>query len=789
MFKVLSLKNLTHWVTIALAITGLTLSAFAIYIRAEINDANQNWQIYSADSDRQSVLVRDIAGSVGYGGMIHDFKNLVLRGGEDRATRIQITAGGILTRLESLAVLNSDDEATLAAIKDIQDTITAYSGAVNLVILGHLQGLQIEAIDAQVKINDAPALDGLAHIMGRHGTIAKGSLLNQIRHDLGYGGMIHQFKNLVIRKEAERAQKINAKAESAKSGIAQYRTLPLTEAEVKALDAIEAAIDAYLAATGKAVELIQSGASASDIDGIVKISDAEAIAGIQALTISVVQESGQQARRITTELHQSAVLVLVFVGAMILSFVALTLGISHIVRHIALIPAARISDAISELAAGNTDVDVESHVAETEMGKIARSCSAFKELMQRNSELSDKAKLDMREAQEMSEKQSKLLEEQRVLQAEQAMNAAKEHALAEQRETLQNDIQASIERARNGQLDDRIKEDYEDTTLSAIAKDFNELLATITHSLQAIEDVTSQLAAGNLNARMNGTFRGDFQKLQSGFEAALSELSTAIGKVVNGSEMIENEVDSISVSARELSSRTESQASTLETTAAALEELTVSVQSVSKSAGGAKTQVHKAEEAAQNGSVVVSEAVNEMERIVQSAHEISKVTDLIEEIAFQTNLLALNAGVEAARAGDAGRGFAVVASEVRGLAHRSSDAVKEINALISKSEAEIQTGRDKVRRAGTSIADISDLIVALAEVVNHVAESTTEQASGLSEINTSLAKIDKITQENAAMFEETAASTTLLSERAKDLRITASGFQIEDDEDQLRCAS
>ena len=788
MMKVLSLKKLTRLVTVALALTGLVLSVFAIFIRSEVQHAKQVWQIFASESNEQTVLVRDVVGAAGYGGLVHDFKDLILRGEDERASRVRNTTGSILQRLDSLSVINVD-ETSQAAIAGIRDTVADYEAAIGAIMIAHQLGSQPEAIDGNVKIDDALALDGLAHFMSGHSERTKGYLLNQIRRDLGYGGMIHQFKDLVIRKETDRATAIFAKAESAALNIAQYRTLSLSDGETDALNILEAMIAAYLTATEQAVGLIESGASARDIDEATQVSDAEALEGIQALTAAIVEENAQQARRVGQDLHRSEVWILALIGATVVSFTALTLGISLIVRRSALVPAAQISEAVLELAAGNTDVDVESHVADTEMGKIAQSCSAFKEMMQRNEELTEKAKLDMQQAQDMSEQQTKLLEEQQVLQAEQAATAAKELALSHQRETLQNDIQSAIEKARMGQLDDRIKQDYDDPGLSSIAKDFNELLATITQSLHAIENVTSQLAQGNLYARMNGTFHGDFHRLQSGFETALSELSSAISKVVQGSETIEHEVEAISVSAQDLSGRTESQAATLESTAAALEELTASVQSVSQSAGGAKTQVQEAEEAAQNGSVVVSEAVSEMERIVQSSQEISKVTDLIEEIAFQTNLLALNAGVEAARAGDAGRGFAVVASEVRGLAHRSSEAVREINDLISKSETEIRTGREKVRNAGTSIADISELIGALTEVVNHVADSTTEQASGLSDINSSLAKIDKITQENAAMFEETAASTTLLSERAKDLRMTVSEFQTDEPDEELQRAS
>lgn len=787
MFHNLSLKRLTGGVTLILVVAGVILSILAVVVRSNVAEAEKKWAVYASENDYQSVLVRNIVGNIGYGGMIHDFKNLVLRGGEDRAARIKNSAGAILADLEQLSAL-APDEASQTAIRGIRETVIAYERAVAVTMIQHQLGQTPETIDNKVKIDDGPALDGLAHFLTDEVSNTKGHLLNRIRRDLGFGGMIHQFKNLVLRKDAERAEKVFDKANSAKETIASLRALNVSEAELQALAAIEAVIDKYAQAAQEVLRLTKAGEDARAIDAVVKISDGEAIQGLRTLVVSIVNESGQQARQIDRALQRSDAVMMLLSLAVVLTFVALTIGITIAVRRSALDPAARISDAVSALAEGNTDVDVEADVSDTEIGRIARSCAAFKNLLLRNAELKETAQRDMEKAQAMSEEQTQLLEEQKALQAAQDEHDRHERAVTEQRKLLQAEIQDAIEKARAGQLDHRISEDYAEPGLASIAGDFNQLLTTIAQSMRAIAHVTSQLAAGDLTTRMEGDYSGDFALLQTGFEAALTELSQAIGKVVAGSSLIEDEVQSISASARDLSKRTESQASTLETTASALEEITKSVESVSESADGAKSQVQSADEVAKHGGVVVAEAVGAMEKIVQSSTEISKVTDLIEEIAFQTNLLALNAGVEAARAGEAGRGFAVVASEVRGLAHRSSDAVKDINTLISKSEAEIQSGREKVRRAGDSIGEISGLIEALTGVVNHVAASTTEQATSLSEVNASLAKIDKITQENAAMFEETAASTTLLSERASELRTTASGFRIGEgdpgDEDQ-----
>lgn len=157
-----------------------------------------------------------------------------------------------------------------------------------------------------------------------------------------------------------------------------------------------------------------------------------------------------------------------------------------------------------------------------------------------------------------------------------------------------------------------------------------------------------------------------------------------------------------------------------------------------------------------------------MDKIVDTSKKISKVTELIEEIAFQTNLLALNAGVEAARAGESGRGFAVVASEVLALAHRASDAVQEINDLISSSELEIEDGAGRIAEAGNSIKGISGYVQELDQAIEAVASSTGDQATRLNQVNKAISELEGVTQQNASMFEQTAASIQSLNELTSD---------------------
>ncbi len=297
--------------------------------------------------------------------------------------------------------------------------------------------------------------------------------------------------------------------------------------------------------------------------------------------------------------------------------------------------------------------------------------------------------------------------------------------------------------------------------------------------VDAISVALDHLANGDLTGRIEHEFSEEYEALRRNFNAAMIRLSEAMGGVVESAEMIGNEAREISSAADDLSRRTEKQAATLEETAAALDALTLSVKSAAEGATSASEMASTAKTSAEKSEGVVRDTVSAMGEIEQSSKEISKIINVIEDIAFQTNLLALNAGVEAARAGESGRGFAVVASEVRALAQRSSEAAQEINALISKSGAQVTRGVGLVDQMGTTL---SDIVTSVSEISTHVvaiATSVREQSGNLEEINSAMAQLDSVTQQNAAMFQETTAASHALTNEAKSLAETTLRFNVE----------
>jgi methyl-accepting chemotaxis protein len=283
--------------------------------------------------------------------------------------------------------------------------------------------------------------------------------------------------------------------------------------------------------------------------------------------------------------------------------------------------------------------------------------------------------------------------------------------------------------------------------------------------VSALAEALGRLSDGDLMARLDAAFPTHYDKLRTDFNAAVARLEETMGLVSGNADAIRSSTNEIASAAQDLSRRTEQQAASLEQTAAALEEITQTVKKTAASATRTHDAVTAAKADAEASGTVVRRAVEAMGSIEASSRQIGEIIGVIDEIAFQTNLLALNAGVEAARAGDSGRGFAVVASEVRALAQRSAEAAREIKALISASAGHVQDGVAQVGDAGTALFRIVAQINAISTDVGEIAGSAGEQSTALAEINVAIGQVDVVTQQNAAMVEETtAASKSLASE-------------------------
>lgn len=310
-------------------------------------------------------------------------------------------------------------------------------------------------------------------------------------------------------------------------------------------------------------------------------------------------------------------------------------------------------------------------------------------------------------------------------------------------------------------------------TAEAAQREHDDLAAT---SEAERDFVVSQIAGGlealsngDLTFRLSAEFAPAFEKLRSDFNSAVENLQETMTVISHGAGGIHSSTEEISRASDNLARRTEKQATSLEEVAAALEQITTTVRTSAERAKQAKAAVASATANADRSGEVVRSAVGAMSEIERSAQQISEIIGVMDEIAFQTNLLALNAGVEAARAGEAGRGFAVVAQEVRALAQRSTAAAREIKALISSSGGQVSAGVKLVGETGRVLEQIATQVSEVNGAIGDIALAAEEQASSLLQINTSVSQMDKVTQQNAAMAEESTAASHSLAQETNEL--------------------
>ena len=292
-------------------------------------------------------------------------------------------------------------------------------------------------------------------------------------------------------------------------------------------------------------------------------------------------------------------------------------------------------------------------------------------------------------------------------------------------------------------------------------------------------EALSELAQGDLSARITANLSGGFTSLKCDFNSAMDAVCQAMQSVSHCSTTINGGASEIRQASNDLSQRTEQQAASLEEAAAALSEVTQGLRETANGASATHAAMKIAEDQTSEGQAVVGQAVEAMAGIEQSAQEISQIIAVIDGISFQTNLLALNAGVEAARAGDAGKGFAVVAGEVRALAQRSADAAADIKRLITASAGQVDRGVQLVGRSGEVFGQIAGQVAQVTALVAKISDLSSQQAANLQHINATVHAMDLTTQQNAAMVEEATAAARSLAEEAGRLDSMVAGFRVD----------
>ncbi|CAH1662703.1 HAMP domain-containing protein [Hyphomicrobiales bacterium] len=412
-------------------------------------------------------------------------------------------------------------------------------------------------------------------------------------------------------------------------------------------------------------------------------------------------------------------------------------------------PILDLSGVMEKLTAGDTRIDVPHTNRPDEIGAMARAVSVLRE----------------------STEQVALLQEQ------ERAAAATRLARAQSMEAVVSDVGEVVAAAAAGDFSARLKIDDADEQMQRLVAGINEINVVVDSATTEFAQALSAIAGGDLTNRVETSYRGRFADLKGAINETVDRLSDTVATIQTTSADVGLAAREINMGADDLSKRTEEQASSLEETAATTEELAASVKASAQASKDAARIADDAMQAAQNGGAIAGQAVEAMARIETASQKISDIIRVIDDIAFQTNLLALNAAVEAARAGEAGKGFAVVASEVRTLAQRSGEAAKDISALISSSNTEVGEGVKLVRQAGDQLSRILQASQKVAATIADISAASGEQANGIDEMSQAVAHLDEMTQQNAALAEQSAASANALSGRIGQLNELVATFR------------
>jgi methyl-accepting chemotaxis protein len=324
----------------------------------------------------------------------------------------------------------------------------------------------------------------------------------------------------------------------------------------------------------------------------------------------------------------------------------------------------------------------------------------------------------------------------------------------------------------------------------AIAVTMGLLIArSLARNLGRSAEVANAVAAGDLTVEIAPQGNDEIARLQRSMKEMVEGLRNVVTSVRSGVDLVAASSSQIASGNQDLSARTEQAASSLQQTAASMEQLSSTVRQNTESARQANQLAAAASEVAGRGGQAVGQVVDTMGEIQASSRKIAEIIGVIDGIAFQTNILALNAAVEAARAGEQGRGFAVVAGEVRNLAQRSAQAAREIKALIADSVDKVESGSRQVTEAGRTMKDLVSQVRRVTDLLGEIASATLEQNSGIGQVNNAVNHLDQMTQQNAALVEQGAASAASLREQANQLAKSVAAFKIGQNESRKLIAS
>jgi methyl-accepting chemotaxis protein len=663
----------------------------------------------------------------------------------------------------------------------------------------------------------------------------KTALTTQLQSSIGYGGLVHLFKNYVLRGQEKYIDRFNQLYKETNVTLDAYLDLAhLSDANKQYVETVRETVTAYKKGLDTALSMHAEGQNTAAIDATVKISDGPALEAIERLgkgnfgvdpaywfktitgKINLLKDvenklsndltikAGEISRASSATLTSVSILTLI-------GLVVTALFVAYFMRSILVQlgdDPVRIQKIAEEIANGNlkTNLDCGKRKPTGVFASMKNMQEQLSEVIEKDiqslvdaaraGDLQGRISLEGKKGffRDMSEGVNELVavSEQVVNDTVRVFGAMAQGNLSETIETdykgsfdklkqdanatikkldevINQDIQLIVDAAKQGNLEGRISLDDKSGFFESLAASINELVAVSEQVVNDTVRVFGAMAKGDLTETIETDYEGSFDRLKQDANATVEKLTDVITQIEDAADAVRSASSEISQGNTDLSQRTEEQASSLEETASSMEELMSTIKQTTDNTRHTNQLADGARDKAEEGGDVVKNAIEAMDGINEASKKISDIISVIDEIAFQTNLLALNAAVEAARAGEQGRGFAVVASEVRNLAQRSAAAAKEIKTLINDSVEKVEHGSGLVNKSGTALEDIVIAVKKVSDIIAEITAASEEQSAGITQVNTAVNQMDQMTQQNAALVEEAAAASESMNDQAHSL--------------------
>ena len=816
-FNLISIKATALILMFSIFFAALGTLVTTSLLQDQLAEVKVEWNYFQDIGSQKAQSVNKLLGYMGYGGMIHTFKNYLLRKDDNSHDQIQEKISLSLAELESYKMLGLNEKEA-KAYEDIKKTINNYKMAMYNAHVLEETGLMAQGVDERIKISDRMALEGLEVfkkvINEARNTkgLYKAETFNKIRSELGYGGMIHQFKNYVLRAEEGRIKKVTEKITLVEGHINAYRGFPLSEPEKQALDALSKMLNNYKASLSKAVGLVAEGLIPEEIDKQVKVSDSEALNALTVLGEEIQRNAVIKSEAVTKLLGLSAleaktnfIMVLIITPFILAIFYwALFTKIIHPIHRFrkAILNIEETSrfDLRCSTSVFDDEISQTTGAFDNLFGKIQMAMASVNTVMRSvgsgdfNSRVNDELSGDLgalkiavnQSAESVSFTMQELTKIMAAIESgdfavkldsrvKGEFSLAVDRAMSSINENISS-IASVMVKLESGDFSARVEADAKGELLM-LKDSVNGSMAVLHSAFADINKVVSALASGDMSQKINTQYQGEFLSATQSVNTTVDKLNEVVSTVVQSANEITDAAAHVKQNSDGLAQKAEEQSDSLQHTTDATEKMTQSVGDTVSITNQVNNQVTKSYEEAQKSDQIVQQTITSMEAINESSSKISEIISVIDSIAFQTNLLALNAAVEAARAGEHGRGFAVVAGEVRNLAGKSANAAKDIKELIEDSISKVEDGSRYVSNTSDALSHLSDSITEVRTSVEDISEANLVQKTGINNVNTTVGDLKAITTENIRITRDSQVTIEQINALSQKLNKLVSFFK------------